>query len=311
MLEPEVIADSPEMRDLIGLLDRVACTDANLLICGESGTGKDLLAELLHYRSPRRSGQLVKIDCATLPGELLESELFGYEKGAFTGAVTSKPGRLETAAGGTLVLDEILHLGLQSQAKLLRVIEERSFMRLGGVRKLQIDTRLVVLSRIELSEAVESGLLRADLFHRFNVVSIHIPPLRERMADLPALLQMYLHKLSASHSKEVISISHEAMQLLLNYDYPGNIRELQNILERAVILTTSNQIEARHLPEYLVSARRLIESSRHNLTLAELEAIYIREVLLKTRGHKTKAAEILGISRKNLYEKMKKYDIRL
>lgn len=311
MFEPEVIAVSPQMRELMGLLDRVARTDVNLLICGESGTGKDLLAELLHYRSPRKYGKLIRIDCATLPDELLESELFGYEKGAFTGAVTSKPGRLEAVAGGTLVLDEILHLGLQNQAKLLRVIEERSFMRLGGMHPVQVDARLVVLSRVELSEAVEGGLLRADLFHRLNVVSIHIPPLRERMADLPMLLQMYLHRISASHNKKVTSISQEAMQLLLGYDYPGNVREMQNILERAVVLAPGNQIEIRHLPEYMISARRLIESRRHNLTLAELEAIYIREVLLQTRGHKTRAAEILGISRKNLYEKMKKYDIRL
>ncbi len=310
MLEPEVIAISPKMRNLVGLLDRVAHTDANLLICGESGTGKDLLAEVLHYRSSRRSGQIVKIDCATLPDELLESELFGYERGAFTGAVTFKPGRLETAAGGTLVLDEILHLGLQNQAKLLRVIEERSFMRLGGTHQIHVDARLVVLSRVELSEAVEKGLLRADLFHRFNVVSIYIPPLRERVEDLPALLKMYLRRASARHDKRISSIDHQAMRLLLEYDYPGNVREMQNILERAVILATGDCIELQHLPEYLISARRLI-SRRHSMTLAELEAIYIQEVLLQTRGHKTKAAEILGISRKNLYEKIKKYGIKL
>ncbi|MCS6884492.1 MAG: sigma-54 dependent transcriptional regulator [Acidobacteriota bacterium] len=305
----EVVAVCPKMRYLLGLLDRVARTDATLVIYGESGTGKDLFARLAHEKSRRSGAALVKIDFSTFPSELLESELFGYEKGAFSGAFSSKPGRLEAATGGTLVLDELIHLSPQSQAKLLRIIEDREFMRLGAVTKTPLDVRLIVLSSIKLIEAVNAGLLRVDLFHRLNIVSLELPPLRERRPDLEVLLDLCLKRAARLHRKSVKTISDEAKRLLLEYEYPGNVRELQNILERAVILAASETIQVEHLPDYMVSIRRFVDGRK--MTLAEVEALYIREVLLETRGHKTKAAKILGISRKNLYEKMKKYSIKV
>ncbi|MEW6729744.1 MAG: sigma-54 dependent transcriptional regulator [Acidobacteriota bacterium] len=311
MAELEIVAASPAMRELLVMLERVAQTDANLLIRGESGTGKDLLAQLLHYRSRRYQAQLIKIDCSTLPQGLLESELFGYERGAFTGAASAKPGRFEVAHGGTLIFDEIVHLDLQSQAKLLRVIEERAFMRLGGVAAIKIDARFVTLTNMDLALAVARGLLRADLYHRLNVVALEIPPLRLRMEDLPGLVNYFLRRAALRHGKSIETISSEAQSLLASYEFPGNVRELQNIIERAVIVASGNIIGVQHLPDYMLSATRLIQAHKHQLTLAELEAIYIREVLVQTRGHKTRAAEILGISRKNLYEKLKKYRIKL
>lgn len=314
LMEPDVIAFSSSMRELIDTIDRVAQTEANLLIRGESGTGKDLLARLLHHRSHRFNGQLVKIDCSTLPSDLFESELFGYERGAFTGAGLAKPGRFELANGGTLVFDEIVHLSLQAQAKLLRVLEERAITRLGGISPIKIDARFVALSNIDLESAVARGILRADLYHRLNVISLEIPPLRDHLDDLTELSNFFLRMAAVRHGKTVQKLSGEALAVLSSYEFPGNVRELQNIIERAVILTSGSDddlIKVQHLPSYLLSAMRLMHSPGHQLTLAELEAIYIREVLIQTRGHKTKTAEILGISRKNLYEKLKKYDIRL
>ncbi|MBL8150626.1 MAG: sigma-54-dependent Fis family transcriptional regulator [Blastocatellia bacterium] len=311
MIDFEIVAVSSAIRSVIAVIERVALTDANLLIYGESGTGKDLLAHLLHYKSQRHNSQLVKVDCSTLPQELVESELFGYERGAFTGAVNSKPGRLEAANGGTLVFDEIIHLGLQAQAKLLRVLQEHSFMRLGGISPIKIDVRFVALTNTDLEFAVSKGLLRADLFHRLNVVSVELPPLRERIKDIPFLIEHFIKRSAIHHGKPALKLSRDASALLLAYDFPGNVRELQNIIERAVIVADGEKIEVSDLPEYLFSARKLIESQNSLLTLADMEALYIREILIKTRGHKSQAAAILGISRKSLYEKMKKYDIKL
>lgn len=313
MTQVEIVAVSSAMREMMKTFERVAQTDANLLIRGESGAGKDLLVQLLHTRSARREAQLVKIDCSTLPQDLLESELFGYERGAFTGATSAKPGRLEAAQGGTLVFDEIVNLGLQAQAKLLRVIEERAFMRLGGISPIKIDVRFVALSNIDLALAVERGLLRSDLYHRLNVVMLELPPLRARREDLAVLIDHFLHAAAARHGKPAQRLSEEAEALLVNYEFPGNVRELQNIIERAVILAPGGveTIGAECLPDYLLSTTRLVAARGHQMTLAELEAFYIREVLVQTRGHKTRAAQILGISRKNLYEKLKKYAIRL
>jgi len=300
----EIVALSDAMREAVGLAERVATTDANVLVTGESGAGKDALASFIHSRSPRAAQPLVKIDCATLPADLLESELFGYERGAFTGATEAKPGRLEAAHRGTLVLDEIAHLPLDAQAKLLRVIEHREFERLGGRQTIEVDARLVALTNADLKNAVERRAFRDDLFYRLNVVQIQIPPLRERAPDLDELSKGFLRTFALKHGRVAKAFTLEAQQLLRAYDFPGNVRELANIIERAVIVSINEQIEAADLPEStrVAAAQRKRKVSRP--TLAEIEAEYIRETLAATKGNKTEAARILGISRKNLYERL-------
>jgi transcriptional regulator with PAS, ATPase and Fis domain len=298
------------MREAVGLAERVSSTGTNVLITGESGAGKDLLAAYIHLKSPRAAQPLVKIDCATLPGELLEAELFGYERGAFTGASDAKPGRLEAAQKGTVVLDEIAHLSTDAQAKLLRVIETREFERLGGRKTIKLDARLIALTNVDLAAAVKAGRFREDLFYRLDVIHIRVPPLRERKDDLSKLIQHFLKHYSAKHGRNVERISAPALALLQSYDYPGNARELANIIERAVIVANGKRLEEHDLPPGLsaaVSARRQKEKPP---SLAELEASYIAEVLARTNGNKTECARILGISRKNLYEKIARYDLR-
>ena len=300
----EIVALSDAMREVVGLAERVAVTDANVLVTGESGAGKDALASFIHSRSRRAQQPLVKIDCATLPADLLEAELFGYERGAFTGATDAKPGRLEAAHRGTLVLDEIAHLPLDAQAKLLRVIEHREFERLGGRQTIEVDARLVALTNADLKNAVERRAFRDDLFYRLNVVQIQLPPLRERAKDLDELSKGFLRAFAVKHGRVAKGISSEAQQFLRAYDFPGNVRELANIIERAVIVSNDEQIEAGDLPEStrMAAAQRKRKVSRP--TLAEVEAEYIYETLSATRGNKTEAARILGISRKNLYERL-------
>jgi DNA-binding NtrC family response regulator len=306
----ELVANSPAMRRVMDLLDRVATTDANVLVLGESGTGKDIVARLIHDRGPRKDRPFVKIDCAALPEELLESELFGYEKGAFTGANESKPGRFESADGGTLVLDEIAGVSPASQAKLLRVVEERNFERLGGKQTIRIDVRLIALANVDLKGAVRARVFRDDLYYRLAVVTIELPRLRDRAEDISDLARLFAEQFASRTGRNSVRLSEDALEILATYDFPGNVRELRNILERAVLATSGEVIEPEHLPEYLRSANRLIHRRGNKPSLAELESVYIREVLEYTRGNKTRAAEILGISRKNLYEKLKRYDIR-
>jgi two-component system response regulator AtoC len=300
----EMVALSDAMREVVGLAERVATTDANVLVTGESGAGKDALASFIHSRSHRAEQPLVKIDCATLPADLLEAELFGYERGAFTGASEARPGRLEAAHRGTLVLDEIAHLPLDAQAKLLRVIEHREFERLGGRQTIEIDTRLVALTNADLKNAVERRAFRDDLFYRLNVVQIQLPPLRERGEDLEELSRGFLKAFAVKHGRVAKQISVEAQKFLRAYDFPGNVRELANIIERAVIVSTGAEIEAADLPEStrVAAARRQRKAQRP--TLAEVETEYIHETLTATKGNKTEAARILGISRKNLYERL-------
>src|SRR6266496_2814569 len=264
------------MREAVGLAARVAATDANVLITGESGVGKDALALFIHSRSSRAAQPLVKIDCATLPAELLEAELFGYERGAFTGAMETKPGRLEAAHRGTLVLDEIAHLSLDAQAKLLRVIEHREFERLGGRKTIEVDARLLALTNADLKNAVERRAFRDDLFYRLNVVQIHVPALRERGKDLEQLSRALLRAYGEKHGRAVKKLTKEASDILLAYDLPEGLR---------------------------AAAGRRVRKDRRP-TLAEVEADYIRETLAATKGNKTEAAAILGISRKNLYERL-------
>jgi two-component system response regulator AtoC len=302
----EIFAQSEAMREAVSLAERVAATDANVLVTGESGAGKDALAFYIHAHSPRASQPFVKIDCATLPGELLEAELFGYERGAFTSATDAKPGRLEAAHNGTIVLDEIAYLTKDSQAKLLRVIETREFERLGGRRTIKVDARLIALTNVDLAQAVERRDFREDLFYRLNVVHIQLPPLRERAADLPKLVHAFLKQYAAKHGRKADAIAPEALSLLEEYEFPGNVRELANAIERAVIVSADKRIEAAHLPEP-IRAAVLVQNRRHRpRSLAQVEAEYLNETLLATHGNKTAAARILGISRKNLYERLER-----
>jgi DNA-binding NtrC family response regulator len=300
----EIFARSAGMREALRLAERVASTDANVLISGESGAGKDALALFIHSISSRASGPLVKIDCATLPGDLLEAELFGFERGAFTGATEAKPGRIEAAHHGTLVLDEIAHLSVDAQAKLLRVIETREFERLGGRRTVKVDTRVIALTNVDLDQAVERRDFREDLFYRLNVVHIRVPPLRDRREDLPKLCAAFLQTYAAKHGKKATGITAGVLTLLRKYDFPGNVRELANVMERAVIVSDGRRIDIEDLPEGIQAAARLLLRRDNPMTLAELEAEYVAETLSATNGNKAEAARILGISRKNLYERL-------
>jgi DNA-binding NtrC family response regulator len=305
----EIFARSPKMREAISLAERVSATDANVLITGESGAGKDLVAAFIHTKSKRAAQPFVKIDCATLPGELLEAELFGYERGAFTGAVEARAGRFEAAQKGTIVLDEIAHLSTDAQAKLLRVIERREFERLGGRKTIKLDARLIALTNVDLEAAVKAGRFREDLFYRLNVINIRVPPLRERNQDVVALIQFFVKQYAAKHARKVDRVSQPALALLKSYDYPGNARELANVIERAVIVAAGRTIEEHDLPGGLSAAVVAQRQREQPPSLAEMEASYIAEVLAATRGNKTECARILGISRKNLYEKIARYEL--
>jgi DNA-binding NtrC family response regulator len=305
----ELFARSSGMREAVRLAERVSSTGANVLITGESGSGKDLLAAYIHWKSPRAAQVLVKIDCATVPEGLLEAELFGYERGAFTGATETKLGRFEAAQNGTLILDEIAHLPIDAQAKLLRVIETHEFERLGGRHTIRIDLRLIALTNVDLAAAVKAGRFREDLFYRLDVIHIRVPPLRERKEDLSQLIQHFVKHYAAKHGRKVERVSAPAMAVLRSYDYPGNARELANIIERAVIVANGKRLEESDLPPGLNAAVNARRQQEKPPSLAELEASYIAKVLASTNGNKTECARILGISRKNLYEKIARYDL--
>jgi two-component system response regulator AtoC len=300
----EIIARSEAMCEAVRLADRVAGTDANVLITGESGVGKDALAFYIHSRSARATQSFVKIDCATLPSGLLEAELFGYERGAFTGAGEEKPGRLEASHRGTLVLDEIAYLSVDSQAKLLRVIETREFERLGGRKLIKVDARLIALTNVDLGDAVKRRQFREDLYYRLNVVHINVPPLRERADDLPELAQAFARVYAAKHGRQVGDVSAEALALLSAYEFPGNVRELANTVERAVIVSSARRIEVDDLPDPIRAAVRVQQHRLKPQTLAEVEAEYVAEILAVANGNKTEAARLLGISRKGLHERL-------
>ena len=297
------------MREAVGLAERVSRTDSNVLITGESGSGKDVLATFIHAASSRASHPFVKIDCATLPGSLLEAELFGYERGAFTGANDAKPGRFEAADKGTIVLDEIAHLSTDAQAKLLRVIEEREFERLGGRRTIKLDVRLIALTNVDLEGAVRLRRFREDLFYRLNVIRIAVAPLRERKEDLSKLIQYFLKQYATKHGRKVERVAPAALKLLEAYEDPGNARELANVIERAVIVATGKSIEEHDLPSNVSAAVNAQRQKEKPLSLAQMEAAYISEMLAATKGNKTECARILGISRKNLYEKIARYQL--
>lgn len=302
------IAADPASQRIFEMARKVAATSSTILLRGESGTGKDLLAQVIHYLSPAKEEPYIKIDCASLPPELVESELFGHERGAFTGAASQKRGRLEMAGAGAIVLDEVAALTLPMQAKILRVVEERKFERLGGNVTLKIDSRLIALTHADLEAAVRQRTFREDLYYRLNVVPIEIPPLRARRGDILPMAEQMLAKLCTIHRKPLMTMSSPVKKALSTYDFPGNGRELRNIIERAVLLSVGEEMLTQHLPAHLAEARPGAGVERL-LTLEDMEQQYIAEVLDHTHGRKSKAAKILGISRKTLLEKRKRYSL--
>ena len=302
---------SAASRRVLELAEKTSETDTTLLITGESGTGKDQLARLIHERGPRRDAPILKIDCASLPAELVESELFGHERGAFTGAVARKPGRFELAQNGTIVLDEVAALAPGLQAKLLRVLEERTFERLGGSETLHIDARLMALTNTDLPSAVSAGRFREDLFFRLNVLSIAIPPLRERREDILPLAAHFLDRLGAVHGYSG-SLDGAAQRLLEAYDWPGNARELKNAIEHALIFMDDKQapLKPSNFPDIAKAVGRADAGADALRSLDDVERDAIRATLEQTRYKIGRAAEILGISRKTLLEKRKKYGLK-
>jgi two-component system response regulator HydG len=303
----QLIGGSPAMVRTLDLVNQVAPSAATLLIQGESGTGKELIANAIHHGSPRRGRAFIKVNCAALPETLLESELFGYERGAFTGAVARKEGRFELADGGTLFMDEIGDLSPATQAKLLRVLQEGEFERLGGTRTLKADVRLVAATNADLATLVREKRFREDLFYRLNVITIQIPPLRERREDIPLLAQHFLRRFAAKNAKAITGFAEETLDILQTYYWPGNVRELENVIERAIVLTRSSMISPADLPETLVgsdqAARHLVISI--GTPLEEVEDRLIEETLRYTKGDKTLAAKLLGIATRTIYRRVK------
>ncbi|MBZ5703311.1 MAG: sigma-54 dependent transcriptional regulator [Acidobacteriia bacterium] len=304
------IAEDPASQRLLELAKKVADASATLLISGESGTGKDHFARYIHELGPRRDAPYLKIDCASLPPHLVESELFGHERGAFTGAVERKLGRLEMAGAGTIVLDEVAALDAATQAKLLRVLQERSFERLGGTETLRIAARLIALTNTDLPAAVAAGGFREDLYFRLNVLNIVVPPLRQRPADILPLAEHLLGTLRVVHGRPGATLSEASRRLLAAYSWPGNIRELRNVLERAVVFSEGGPLEPANFPEALRAAGGEAAALSGLRSLEEIEREAIAATLEATHYGISRAAEILGISRKTLLEKRKKYGLK-
>jgi two-component system NtrC family response regulator len=312
----EIVSTSHAMEEVLNMAGRVAASSATVLLRGESGTGKELIAKAIHFQSPRANAPLIKVNCAALPETLLESELFGHEKGAFTGASARRTGRFEAADGGTLFLDEIGELTPAMQVKLLRVLQEREFERLGGNQTIKVDVRVITATNRDIEKALNEGMFREDLYYRLNVVSLVIPPLRERKEDIPELIEFFIKRYSDENKKNITGISAETRDLLIRYSYPGNVRELENIIERAVVLAKKGLITTADLPipvrtiasEGKLSAQKLKGSL--NETLDTVERGIILEALKESGGVQTRAAEKLGISERVLRYKLKKYTIK-
>lgn len=308
----EIVGRSPAMQNIYKLLGRVAQSDATVLIQGESGTGKELIAKALHYHSPRWEGPFVAINCSAIPRELLESELFGYERGAFTGAEKLKKGKFEMANGGTIFLDEVGNMSSPIQSKVLRVLQEREVDRVGGERPIPVDVRVVAATNASLEEMIEKGTFREDLFYRLNVITITLPPLRERREDIPLLVDRFIQRYNRETKKDVRGMSRKALDILLRYRFPGNVRELENIVERAVVLEDEELIQPERLPftdagAELASAGG--EGSGEFPTLEEMEKRHVAAALRRSKGVKTEACRLLGISRPTLDRKIHRYRI--
>ena len=304
------IAEDPASRRLLELAEKVAAAPTTLLITGESGSGKDHLARLIHELGPRRDAPYLKIDCAALPPALVESELFGHERGSFTGAVDRKLGRLELGGAGTIVLDEVAALSSNAQTKLLRVLQERTFERLGGTETLRIEARLVAITNVDLQTAVAAGQFREDLFFRLSVLPIVVPPLRDRRADIVPAAEHFVATLAPIHNRSEVKLTEAASRVLAAYSWPGNLRELRNAIERAIVFSKGNELQPDDLPANIRAAAggaALLVGLR---SLEDLEREAITQTLEATRYHITKSAAVLGISRKTLLEKRKKYGLQ-
>ncbi len=302
-----LVGKSKQMQEVFKLIRRVARVRSTVLITGRSGTGKELVAKAIHYNSPRKDKPFVAINCAAIPEALLESELFGHVKGAFTGAIDHKPGLFEEADAGTLLLDEIGELPAAMQAKLLRTLEDRQVRRVGATQAVEVDVRLIAATNQDLDERVGDGRFRQDLFFRINVISIHVPPLVEHPEDIPLLAQHFLDKYAEERGQRRKKLSPAALKAIVNYDWPGNVRELENAIERGVALSRTRTIEPADLPAAITAERGdlLRTGAAEGVTLRELEERYILEVLEQTRGNQVQAAQLLGIDRKTLYRKLK------
>jgi len=312
-----IIGSSPSMQEVFKTIGKVAKTDATVLITGESGTGKELVAEALHYNSTRRSGPFVKVSCVALPETLLEAELFGHEKGAFSDALATRKGRFELADTGTIFLDEIAEMSLATQTKLLRVLQERKIERVGSAIPIKVDIRVIVATKKDLQKQVDQARFRDDLFYRLNVINIHMPPLRERKEDIPALVEHFLAKHRYSASEQPAAISEEALSRLVEYDWPGNVRELENVVERAIVLSRGQVITSRELPFGDREAEHegdevggiSSEKSFFKKSVAQFEKDLIMRALREANGNRSKASQILGIYRRLLYAKIKEYGL--
>jgi len=311
LLAEPLIGESKAMQRVMEIIRKVAPTESTVLITGESGTGKELVAQAIHQLSPRREREFVPVDCNSLVDTLLESELFGHVKGSFTGAIKNKHGLLELANGGTFFFDEIANLSLNTQSKLLRVIQEREFKPVGGTQRMRVDVRIIAATNQNLQEAIAQKTFREDLFYRLSVVPIHLPPLRERKEDIPLLIDHFLKRFNRKRKKTITGVTPAAMEILMKHNWPGNVRELENTIERAMVLEEGKEITPQSLTG-LSGSFPLEKNSPapKNLTsLQEMEKEYIALVLEHTGGHKTAAARILGIDRKTLYQKVQKYQL--
>ncbi len=318
----EIIGKSKAMRRVFALIEKVADTESTVLILGESGTGKELVARAIHAASDRREGPFIPVNCGAIPEELLESELFGHEKGAFTGAIKTRIGRFELAHGGTIFLDEIAEMSPKLQVKLLRVLQERTFERIGGTKPIKVDIRVIAATNKDLEKEVKEGRFREDLYYRLNVIPIKLPPLRERLEDIPLLVEHFLARFSNRKKEPIQGISKEALECLMKHDWPGNVRELENVIERMVILSNGPQLTLEDVPEYILEKTGTVKNTAyvqefdipdegvHLPTLvAEFEKNLILKALEKTGWVKNRAAKLLRINRTTLIEKMKKQKI--
>ncbi len=305
-----IVGNSHALKKVLDMVKQVAPTDASILITGESGTGKEVIASALHRNSPRRDGPFIKVHCAALPDNLLESELFGHEKGAFTGAVSRKKGRFELADGGTILLDEIGEISPVTQVKLLRVLQEREFERLGGEETIKVNLRIIAATNKDLKKEVDEGRFREDLYYRLNVVHIPLPNLKQRKEDIPLLAQYFLNSFNAKHNKSVKGFSKQAMAQMENYIWPGNIRELQNVIENLVVFSQTDMISVESLPDQISAFES--QSKLHldvGQTLADIEKQAILATLSSVNGNKSKAARVLSIGRKTLLRKLDEYGL--
>ena len=304
-----IIGKSGSMQDIYTLIETVARSSSNILVNGESGTGKELIARAIHYESPRAEKPFAPIDCASIPEQLIESEIFGHEKGSFTGAHERKPGQIELADGGTIFLDEVGELPVAVQKKFLRFLQEREFLRVGGSCRIKVDVRIIAATNRDLEAEIKRGNFREDLYFRLNVVRLTIPPLRDRKDDIPMLAAHFLSKYTAANSKAITTIEGEVIEAFLRYDWPGNVRELENAVERAVVLCPANTITMPYLPRAIRDLQTLQSTGTDGLNLADTEKRLLMRALEKTAWNQTKAAEVLGISRKQLRTKMKHHGL--